>query len=151
MLGLGWGEILVIMVIALVIVGPEKLPELSRQLGRAVRQFRKVTGDAQEQLRSAINIDVNDLNPFSSVMSPSPNKSEGAVPSAFNEAPPAPVDLGPPTVTGRPAPVAPVAPSESGFGSSAPGEHAVTSGDGARLGLSPHTSPAPVDLGPPTP
>lgn len=51
---LGFPEILMIMVIALVVFGPRKLPELGQSLGRALREFRQhtqqVTGEFQRDL-----------------------------------------------------------------------------------------------------
>jgi TatA/E family protein of Tat protein translocase len=48
-------ELLVILVIALVVVGPQKLPELSRQIGRGLREFRKV----QDEVKGMVQIDLN--------------------------------------------------------------------------------------------
>lgn len=53
---LGMPELLVILLVALLVVGPKKLPEVGRHIGRALREFRKVTGMAQEQIQSVINI-----------------------------------------------------------------------------------------------
>jgi Tat protein translocase TatB subunit len=51
---LGGGEILVILLVALLVLGPSKLPEAARQLGRAVAEFRKVSGGFQRELRAAL-------------------------------------------------------------------------------------------------
>ena len=49
MLGLGPTELIIILVVALVIVGPGKLPELGGALGRGIRDFRKsVSGDEEK-------------------------------------------------------------------------------------------------------
>jgi len=40
---LGFSEVLIILIVALVVFGPEKLPELGRSLGQAIREFRKAT------------------------------------------------------------------------------------------------------------
>src|ERR1700689_4798525 len=40
-------HIIVIFVVALIIFGPEKLPELARNLGKVMGEFRKATGDLQ--------------------------------------------------------------------------------------------------------
>lgn len=39
-MGIGWTEILLILGVALVVLGPTRLPSLARTLGRAVREFR---------------------------------------------------------------------------------------------------------------
>ncbi len=49
----GFGEILVILLVALLVFGPQKLPEMMRGLGKALRAFQEESGRAVEQLRSA--------------------------------------------------------------------------------------------------
>jgi Tat protein translocase TatB subunit len=51
---LGGGEVLVIMLVALLVLGPSKLPDAARQLGKAVAEFRKVSGGFQRELRAAL-------------------------------------------------------------------------------------------------
>ena len=48
MFGIGLPELLIIMVVALVVVGPDKLPDLARALGRAYAEFRKTLDDLKE-------------------------------------------------------------------------------------------------------
>jgi TatA/E family protein of Tat protein translocase len=38
--GLGWQEILVVMVIALIVLGPTKLPDMARTVGKGIREFK---------------------------------------------------------------------------------------------------------------
>ena len=45
MFGLSFWEIAIIMIIALVVLGPSKLPEIARNLGKGLREFRKATED----------------------------------------------------------------------------------------------------------
>ena len=54
---LGMPELIVIFVIALVIFGPRKLPELGRSLGRGIAEFKKATTDLQNTLEQEINAD----------------------------------------------------------------------------------------------
>ena len=50
MFGLGVPELMVILVIALVIFGPSKLPQIGSGLGKAIRDFKKgVTGGADDE------------------------------------------------------------------------------------------------------
>lgn len=51
--GIGPGELMIILVLALIIVGPQKLPELGRNLGRTVGEFKAQT----DQMRSVLNFD----------------------------------------------------------------------------------------------
>lgn len=50
MFGIGLPELLIIMVIALVILGPSKLPELAKALGKGMAEFRKATQEIKESL-----------------------------------------------------------------------------------------------------
>ena len=50
MFGIGMPELLIILGLALVILGPKKLPDLARGLGRAMKEFRRATDDMRESL-----------------------------------------------------------------------------------------------------
>ncbi|MCY3910931.1 MAG: Sec-independent protein translocase protein TatB [bacterium] len=52
---LGWAEIAVIVVVALVVLGPEKLPGAARQIGGFVRQIRKISTGFQQELQNALD------------------------------------------------------------------------------------------------
>ena len=54
MFGLGMQELIVIFVIALIIFGPRKLPELGRSLGRGIAQFKRATQDVKESIETEI-------------------------------------------------------------------------------------------------
>jgi sec-independent protein translocase protein TatA len=47
-------ELLVIFVIALIVFGPRKLPELGRSLGRSIAEFKKATNELQHSLEEEI-------------------------------------------------------------------------------------------------
>lgn len=51
---LGATEILVILVIALVVFGPRKLPELGKSVGNALREFRRTTSSVTDELRAEL-------------------------------------------------------------------------------------------------
>ena len=53
MFGLGFGEIVVILMVALLVLGPTKLPKLARQLGRGMREFRRAASEFQATLSEA--------------------------------------------------------------------------------------------------
>ena len=52
MFGLGAGEILVILFMALIFIGPKKLPELARSLGKGIREFQKAKDDLLHHMNS---------------------------------------------------------------------------------------------------
>jgi sec-independent protein translocase protein TatA len=54
---LGMPELIVIFVIALVVFGPRKLPELGRSLGRGIAEFKKATSELQNTLEQEITAD----------------------------------------------------------------------------------------------
>jgi|SRR5215470_8180896 len=68
---LGPAEILVVLVVALLVFGPDKMPDMARQAGRAFREFRRV----QQHLRSEIHDAVGDLT------SSAPSSSPGGDPA----------------------------------------------------------------------
>ena len=51
MLGIGFPELLVILVVCLLIFGPGKLPDIGSAIGRGVREFRKASTDLEESIR----------------------------------------------------------------------------------------------------
>ncbi|MBW1616449.1 MAG: twin-arginine translocase TatA/TatE family subunit [Deltaproteobacteria bacterium] len=53
MFGIGMPEMLIIMAVALIVIGPRKLPDIAKSLGKALREFRGATGE----LKSSLNID----------------------------------------------------------------------------------------------
>jgi sec-independent protein translocase protein TatB len=50
MFGLGTTELIVILIVALLVLGPKRLPELASGLGKAIRSFRKATRDLTDQV-----------------------------------------------------------------------------------------------------
>ncbi len=54
MFGLGMGEIVIILVLALILLGPTKLPEAAKQLGKGLREFRKATDDLKSQFETEL-------------------------------------------------------------------------------------------------
>jgi TatA/E family protein of Tat protein translocase len=50
MFGIGMPEMILILAIALVVIGPKKLPDLAKSLGRAMREFKKATNEFKETM-----------------------------------------------------------------------------------------------------
>jgi sec-independent protein translocase protein TatB len=57
----GWGEILVLVVAGLFILGPERLPAAAAWLGKTVKQVRDYAGGAREQLRRELGPEFDEL------------------------------------------------------------------------------------------
>lgn len=63
--GIGAGEIILILIVALIIWGPGKLPEIARTLGRAVRVLKKATFDFTTEITREIDREEKDRSPQS--------------------------------------------------------------------------------------
>jgi Sec-independent protein secretion pathway components len=81
---LGPAELLVVLIVALMVFGPKRLPEVGRQVGRGLRELRKI----QDTVRAEIN-DVLHADDTPDTPSPSPSYRSSGTPAP---------------VTGRPAP-----------------------------------------------
>ena len=50
-------EVLIILLIALIVVGPGKLPEVAKGLGKAYNDFKKASSGVRQEIQNAINLD----------------------------------------------------------------------------------------------
>ncbi len=58
MLNIGPQELILVLIIALVVVGPKRLPELGRTIGRGMREFRKMQDDVRDTLKLDLDPDL---------------------------------------------------------------------------------------------
>ena len=83
-------ELVIILVIALLVLGPGKLPEVGSALGKSIREFRKASTDIQDSVK--VDVDTSPLPPTAAV-APAPvvPPVAPALPAATSSAPtPAP-------------------------------------------------------------
>jgi Tat protein translocase TatB subunit len=57
MFGIGMPELMVIAVVALLVVGPKKLPDIAKALGKGLSEFRKATDSATETIKETLKTD----------------------------------------------------------------------------------------------
>jgi sec-independent protein translocase protein TatA len=85
-MSLGPAEILVVLVIALIVFGPKKLPEVGRQIGGALRELRKMQSSVEQEIRSVID---DHVGPTGSMQpNPQPPLAEPIAPVAELAEPP---------------------------------------------------------------
>jgi len=75
-------ELVIILVIALLILGPGKLPDVGSALGKSIREFRKASSDVQE----AVNVKV-DTSPLPAATTTTPIDAAPAAPAPAAPAP----------------------------------------------------------------
>jgi sec-independent protein translocase protein TatB len=93
MFNVGPGELIAILALALIVLGPQRLPEAVRTVGRVVGELRRISSGFQEELRNALDDseverDLDRLRASSTIEPPEPP----ALPVVEGE-PPAPEDL----------------------------------------------------------
>ncbi len=70
---IGMPELLIIFVIALIVFGPRKLPELGRSLGKSLGEFKRASNDLRNTLEEEIHVeDQTSREPRAATPSPAP-------------------------------------------------------------------------------
>lgn len=78
MLGdIGFGEMMVIFLIVLMLFGSDRLPGLARSLGKGIREFKRIANNANSEIQRAIDVESQ----------PQPSRSVPILPPESNETP----------------------------------------------------------------
>jgi sec-independent protein translocase protein TatA len=88
MFNLGMPEIVLILIVALVVLGPKKLPEMAKSLGKGLREFRKAADDLKESVEKDLRQDIGALSEKKPTNKPDSPPSPEAEKSETAEAPP---------------------------------------------------------------
>lgn len=76
---IGGPELLVVLIVALLVLGPTRLPQAARSMGKAMSEFRRVTGGLQAEVRDAMTqlereVDGTTPEPPTPPLPPSPSE-----------------------------------------------------------------------------
>ncbi|HZX60955.1 MAG TPA: TatA/E family twin arginine-targeting protein translocase [Candidatus Methylomirabilis sp.] len=81
MFGIGMPELIVIFIVALLVFGPKKLPDLGKALGRGLAEFKRASEELKEGLSRDLSLDEDD-KPSATAPAPAPADSTAAPPPA---------------------------------------------------------------------
>ena len=102
MFNIGGGEVLVILLIALIVLGPDKLPNAARQAGKYLGDFRRMSSGFQRELKDAMDLDGLDVT-LDLVASPGGPTAQPPKPAASPTVTPsadaAPIETNPPATS----------------------------------------------------
>lgn len=73
MFNIGPTELIVILIIALIVFGPKRLPEIGRTLGRSLQEFRRASNDLRQEFERSVN---EEPSPTGAKASPTPPAGE---------------------------------------------------------------------------
>ncbi|MFD1504407.1 twin-arginine translocase TatA/TatE family subunit [Georgenia yuyongxinii] len=150
-MGISGGELVVLLVLAFLLIGPERLPNLAQQLGRLTRELKKLATGAKDKVRDELGPEFDELAKFD----PRQYDPRRIVREALMEEDEPPrATPRPPAARRRPAAAAAAgaaaaaatgAPSAHASATAAPGSAAPAAGPAAGAGVVP---PAPATVGP---
>jgi sec-independent protein translocase protein TatA len=79
-----WVYIVIVLLVALVVFGPKRLPELGQSLGKALNEFRRATQSAGEEVKSVTSLGQPTTTPSNET--PAPSAAAPEVPSEASAA-----------------------------------------------------------------
>jgi sec-independent protein translocase protein TatA len=94
-MNLGPAEILVVLVVALIVFGPKRLPDVGRQVGAAMRELRKMQDTVKGELDGVLNPDLGPTNSQPELTEPLPPNAIPAAQEPDHTSVPAPTEAVP--------------------------------------------------------
>ncbi|MGA6992696.1 MAG: Sec-independent protein translocase protein TatB [Candidatus Deferrimicrobiaceae bacterium] len=89
MFGIGFQEMLVILVVVLIFFGPKRLPDLAKSLGKGIAEFKKASEEVRKGIDEAVR-EEDDEETDTAYPPPGDAAGSDPPPSAANESPPPP-------------------------------------------------------------
>ncbi len=86
MFGLGGGEILIILVLAFLLFGPKQLPEIGRQVGKAVKGLKETADDLRKSVEPEVNLIQQEVKMVEQDLEASMKEAEEEVNAIGNQA-----------------------------------------------------------------
>jgi TatA/E family protein of Tat protein translocase len=99
MFGIGFQEMLIILVVVLVLFGPKRLPDLARSLGKGIAEFKKASEEVRQGINEAMKEEPSKEDASPAKTDPPPGASPSALPSPVDAAAtvPTPGETSPPS------------------------------------------------------
>lgn len=82
---LGWQEIIVIFILALIIFGPRKLPEIGKSLGKGLAEFKKASNELKQTWEEEVRLD-KEKESMSSILKETSNQASEVIKEVSNQA-----------------------------------------------------------------
>ncbi|MCR4308845.1 MAG: twin-arginine translocase TatA/TatE family subunit [Deltaproteobacteria bacterium] len=124
MFGIGFQEMLIILVVVLIFFGPKRLPDLAKSLGKGIAEFKKASEEVRKGIEDAVKEESTEETPKPPEDLSAYGKAPGSAPA--------------PSVPATPEPAPPTAPMEP-----APSTGAPAAAEDAAPGIPPGETPAP--------
>ncbi len=104
MFGIGFQEMLIILVVVLIFFGPKRLPDLAKSLGKGIAEFKKASEEVKRGIDEAVKEEMAKEEAPAAMPEPAAKPDDAALPVANAETVPAPPETPPGTAPAAPGP-----------------------------------------------